>query len=121
MLSLHGHNHLRNVYVEFCHRAHLPGVRVESGSTITPDLSRTQLADVLVLDWERGNTSTGRAAYVWCTAKMDMVGRTQMVVQQWLYNFTTVAEERRVSVNYVIAGVNSKDSVQMSCKLLAGI
>ena len=62
MLSLHGHNHLRNVYVEFCHRAHLPGVRVESGSTITPDLSRTQPADVLVLDWERGNTSTGRAA-----------------------------------------------------------
>ena len=52
---------------------------------------------------------------------MDMVGRTQMVVQKWLYNFTTVAEERRVSVNYVIAGVNSKDSVQMSCKLLAGI
>ena len=44
-----------------------------------------------------------------------------MVVQQWLYNFTTVAEGRRVSVNYVIAGVNSKDSVQMSCKLLAGI
>ena len=51
-----------NVYVEFCHRAHLPGVRVESGSTITPDLSRTQPADVLVLDWERGNTSTGWAA-----------------------------------------------------------
>ena len=31
------HNHLRNVIVEFCHRAHL-GVRVESGSGITPDL-----------------------------------------------------------------------------------
>ena len=39
--------------VEFCHRAHL-GVRVESGSGITPDLSRTQPADVLVLNWERG-------------------------------------------------------------------
>eukprot|EP00731_Ephydatia_muelleri_P006859 Em0003g1107a len=39
--------------VEFCHRAHL-GVRVESGSGITPDLSRTRPADVLVLNWERG-------------------------------------------------------------------
>ena len=33
----------------------------------------------------------------------------------------TAAEARRVSVNYVIAGVNSKDSVQMSCKLLADV
>ena len=41
-----------------------------------------------------------------------------MVVQQWLYNFTTVAEGRRVSVNYVIAGVNSKDSVQMSTECM---
>ncbi|KAL5502074.1 hypothetical protein EMCRGX_G008791 [Ephydatia muelleri] len=47
------HNHLRNVIVEFCHRAHL-GVGVESGSGITPDLSRTRPADVLVLNWERG-------------------------------------------------------------------
>ena len=47
------HNHLRNVIVEFCHRAHL-GVRVESGSGITPDLSRTRPVDVLVLNWERG-------------------------------------------------------------------
>ena len=47
------HNHLRNVIVEFCHRAHL-GVRVESGSGITPDLSRIQPVDVLVLNWERG-------------------------------------------------------------------
>ena len=39
--------------VEFCHRAHL-GVRVESGSGLTPDLSHTQPADVLVLNWERG-------------------------------------------------------------------
>ena len=39
--------------VEFCHRAHL-GVRVESGSGITPDLSHTRPADVLVLNWERG-------------------------------------------------------------------
>ena len=47
------HNHLRNVFVEFCDRAYL-GVRVESGSGITPDLSRTRPADVLVLNWERG-------------------------------------------------------------------
>ena len=47
------HNHLRNVIVEFCNHAHL-GVRVESGSGITPDLSRTRPADVLVLNWERG-------------------------------------------------------------------
>ena len=49
------HNHLRNVLVEFCHRggAHL-GVRVESGSGLTPDLSHTRLADVLALNWERG-------------------------------------------------------------------
>ena len=39
--------------VEFCHRVHL-GVRVESGSGLTPDLSRTRPADVLVLNWERG-------------------------------------------------------------------
>ena len=47
------HNHLRNVLVEFCHRAHL-GVRVESGSGLTPDLSHTLPADVLVINWERG-------------------------------------------------------------------
>ncbi|KAL5482162.1 hypothetical protein EMCRGX_G022456 [Ephydatia muelleri] len=47
------HNHLCNVIVEFCHCAHL-GVRVELGSGITPDLSRTRPADVLVLNWERG-------------------------------------------------------------------
>ena len=29
-------------------------MRVESGSGITPDLSRTRPADVLVLNWERG-------------------------------------------------------------------
>ena len=52
-MSFTRHNHLRNVIVKFCHRAHL-GVRVESGSGITPDLSRTRPADVLVLNWERG-------------------------------------------------------------------
>ena len=40
-----------------------------------------------------------------------------------VYLFTTIphSEARRVSVNYVIAGVNGKDSVQMSCKLLADV
>ena len=33
----------------------------------------------------------------------------------------TAAEARRVSVNYVIVGVNGKNSVQMSCKLLADV
>ena len=47
------HNHLRNVFVEFCHHAHLRE-RVESGSSLTPDLSHTWPADVLVLNWERG-------------------------------------------------------------------
>ena len=46
------HNHLHNVLVDFCHRAHLE-VRVESGSGLTPDLSPTRPADVLVLNWER--------------------------------------------------------------------
>ena len=41
------HNHLHNVLVEFCHRAHL-GVRVESGSGLTSDLSHTRPADVHV-------------------------------------------------------------------------
>ena len=51
------HNHLCNLVVEFCHRAHL-GVRVESGGQWplhqTPDLSHTRPADVLVLNLERG-------------------------------------------------------------------
>ena len=40
------------MFVEFCHHAHL-GVRVESVSGLTPDLSHTGV-DVLVLNWERG-------------------------------------------------------------------
>ena len=47
------HNHLQNVLVEFCHRAH-QGVIVVSGSGLTPDLSHIRPADVLVLNWERG-------------------------------------------------------------------
>ena len=47
------HNHLRSVFFYFCHCAHL-GVRVNSGSGLTPDLIHTQPADVPVLNWERG-------------------------------------------------------------------
>ena len=42
------HNHLCNVFVEFCHHAHL-GVRVELGSGLTPDLTHTWPADVQYL------------------------------------------------------------------------
>ena len=40
------------MFVEFCRHAHL-GVRLESGSGLTPDLSHTWPADVLALNWER--------------------------------------------------------------------
>ena len=41
-------NHLCNMFVEFCHHAHL-GVRLESGNSLTPDLSHTWPADVQYL------------------------------------------------------------------------
>ena len=118
MLSLHGHNHLHNVYVEFCHRAHLPGVRVESGSTIMytrpkPYPARGCTCPRLgerIHPLARRLKSGVLPRWTWW---QNADGCTTMVVQ--FYN------GRRVSVNYVIAGVNSKDSVQMSCKLLAGI
>ena len=47
------HNHLRSVFYYFCHCAHL-GVRMKSGSGLTPDLSHNRLADILVLNWKRG-------------------------------------------------------------------
>ena len=37
------------------------------------------------------------------------------------HQFATVAEARRVNANYVITGVNSKDSIQISCKFLADV
>ena len=40
------------MFIEFCHPAHL-GMRVELARGLTPDLSRTRPADVLVLNWER--------------------------------------------------------------------
>ena len=47
------HNHLRDVFVELCHQAHLR-VKVEEGSGFTPDMSHTQPADVLVQNWVGG-------------------------------------------------------------------
>ena len=47
------HNHLRDVFVELCHQAHLR-VKVEEGSGLTPDMSRTRPADVLVQNWVGG-------------------------------------------------------------------
>ena len=41
-------NHLCNIFIEFCHHAHL-GARLESGSGLTPDLSHTWPADVQYL------------------------------------------------------------------------
>ena len=39
--------------LEFCRRAHQV-MRVEKGSGLTPDHSRTRPADILALDWDRG-------------------------------------------------------------------
>ena len=47
------HNRLRDLVLEFCCRAHQV-VRVEKGSGLTPDHSRTRPADILALDWDRG-------------------------------------------------------------------
>ena len=47
------HNHLRDAFVEFCHPAHL-SVKVEGGSGLTPDMSHSWPADVLVRDWAQG-------------------------------------------------------------------
>ena len=44
---------LRDLMLEFCLRAHQV-VRVEKGSGLTPDHSRTRPADILALDWDRG-------------------------------------------------------------------
>ena len=54
----------------------------------------------------------------WCELLLILCYMKQAFIQ---HQFATVAEARRVSVNYVIAGVNSKNSVQISCKLLADV
>ena len=47
------HNRLQDVFVDFCHQAHL-GVHVEVGSNLTLDGSRSPPADILVCDWSTG-------------------------------------------------------------------
>ena len=46
------HNHLRNIFAEFCRRAHL-SVRVEIGQGLSRVQSSSRPADVLVDAWER--------------------------------------------------------------------
>ena len=41
------------MFVDFCHKAYL-GVKVEAGSALTPDLSRSCSADALVNNWIGG-------------------------------------------------------------------
>ena len=47
------HNHLWHAFVEFCHQAHL-SLKVEGGSGLTPDMSHSWPAAVLVRDWAQG-------------------------------------------------------------------
>ena len=49
---------MRDVFVELCHLAHLR-VKVEEGSGLTPDMSHTRLADVLVQNWIGAGADTG--------------------------------------------------------------
>ena len=46
------HNHLRDVFVDFCQRAHL-SVSVEKGHGLTRDDSHTRPADMLIAGWDR--------------------------------------------------------------------
>ena len=47
------HNHLRDIFVDFCRRAHL-NVSVEKGHGLTRDHSHTRPADLLIAGWDRG-------------------------------------------------------------------
>ena len=47
------HNQLRDIFVDFCHKANL-SVKVEAGSTLTPDLSMSRPTDALVSNWSDG-------------------------------------------------------------------
>ena len=47
------HNHLCDVFVDFCQQAHL-SVSVEKGHGLTRDHSHTRPADVLIAGWDRG-------------------------------------------------------------------
>ena len=48
------HNHLHDVVVDFCRRAHL-SVSIEKGHGLTRDHSHSRPADVLIAGWDRGN------------------------------------------------------------------
>ena len=47
------HNQQQDMFIDFCHKANF-GVKVEAGSTLTPDLSRSHPADALVNNWMGG-------------------------------------------------------------------
>ena len=49
------HNHLRNIFTEFCRRAHL-SVHVEAGRGLLGVDSNSRPADVLVDGWGEGKT-----------------------------------------------------------------
>ena len=46
------HNQLRDIFVDICHKANL-GVRIEAGSALTPDLSRSRPAN----NWIGGSSA----------------------------------------------------------------
>ena len=73
------HNYLCNMFVEFCHSAHLR-VRVESSCDLTPDLSHSWPVDVLVLNWER-----------WEHAAFDMTVTTPLIPS--ILTATSLSEE----------------------------
>ena len=50
------HNQLRDVFVDICHKANLE-VRIEAGSALTPDLSRSRPVDALVNNWIGGSSA----------------------------------------------------------------
>eukprot|EP00731_Ephydatia_muelleri_P015789 Em0009g213a len=50
------HNQLRDVFVDICHKANL-GMRIEAGSALTPDLSRSRSVDALVKNWIGGSSA----------------------------------------------------------------
>ena len=47
------HNHLQDIFANFCHRAHL-SVRVEGGYGLARDHINSRPADILVQGWDRG-------------------------------------------------------------------
>ena len=47
------HNHLQDIFANFCHRAHL-SVRVEVGYGLARDHINSRPSDVLVQGWDRG-------------------------------------------------------------------